>query len=158
MTDQTDSKPCPDVEGLASELKSLADDLEKDHGIMAYLSREALRGLVARAAEALTAYPGTGGVVGEIAAERQRQIDEEGWTPEHDDEHDDGQMAMAAACYANFSGWSLKEVPPDWPWAKEWWKPKDKRRDLVRSGALIVAEIERLDRLPPAPKGESDDE
>jgi hypothetical protein len=34
-----------------------------------------------------------------------------------------------------------------WPWEDKWWKPKDRRRDLVRAGALIVAEIERLDRL-----------
>jgi hypothetical protein len=33
-----------------------------------------------------------------------------------------------------------------WPWSVQWWKPKDRRRDLVRAGALIVAEIERLDR------------
>jgi hypothetical protein len=33
-----------------------------------------------------------------------------------------------------------------WPWSREWWQPKDRRRDLVRAGALIVAEIERLDR------------
>jgi len=30
-------------------------------------------------------------------------------------------------------------------WAREWWKPKDRRRDLIRAAALIVAEIERLD-------------
>lgn len=37
-------------------------------------------------------------------------------------------------------------VPPTWPWGAEWWKPKEPRRDLVRAGALIIAEIERLDR------------
>ncbi len=35
-----------------------------------------------------------------IAAERQRQMTAEGWTHEHDDEHDDGSLATAAACYA----------------------------------------------------------
>ena len=35
-----------------------------------------------------------------IAAERQRQVDVEGWTPAHDDEHDEGELAIAAACYA----------------------------------------------------------
>ncbi|MFW6155839.1 MAG: hypothetical protein ACOC7J_00855 [Armatimonadota bacterium] len=34
-----------------------------------------------------------------IAAERERQIREEGWTPEHDDEHDAGELADAAASY-----------------------------------------------------------
>ena len=33
-----------------------------------------------------------------------------------------------------------------WPWAASWWKPKNRRRDLVRAAALIVAEIERIDR------------
>lgn len=75
----------------------------------------------------------------DIAAERQRQIDAEGWTPAHDDAHDYGELARAAACYAV----GLKN---DWPWSDSWWKPKDRRTDLVRAGALIVAEIERLDR------------
>lgn len=78
-------------------------------------------------------------VIDEIAAERQRQIDEEGWTPEHDDTHAQGEMASAAACYCLGT---LRY----WPWAPAWWKPKGRRRDLIRAAALIVAEIERLDR------------
>ena len=31
-----------------------------------------------------------------IAKERQRQIEQEGWTPEHDDHHAEGEMAAAA--------------------------------------------------------------
>ena len=43
-------------------------------------------------------------------------------------------------------------APFGWPhtWDASWWKPKDRRRDLVRAGALIIAEIERLDRLDAA--------
>ena len=78
----------------------------------------------------------------EIAAERQRQKEKEGWTAEHDDAHYSGDLAKAAACYA-VPVLSIKW----WPWGREWWKPKDQRRNLVRAGALIVAEIERLDRL-----------
>lgn len=90
-------------------------------------------------------------VIAEIAAERQRQMSVEGWTPEHDDEHPRGTLATAAACYAlNAAGelWALRkgDIPRYWPWHAEWWKPKDKRRDLIRAAALIVAEIERLDR------------
>lgn len=33
-----------------------------------------------------------------------------------------------------------------WPWDASWWKPRGARRDLVRAAALIIAEIERLDR------------
>lgn len=35
-----------------------------------------------------------------IATERQRQLDDEGWTPEHDDIHTLGELAVAGACYA----------------------------------------------------------
>lgn len=90
-------------------------------------------------------------VIEEIAAERQRQIDAEGWTPEHDDTHSNGEMAQAAGCYVAHASWSRFEFNRDpwwqlWPWDLSWWKPKDKRRDLIRAAALIVAEIERLDR------------
>lgn len=36
----------------------------------------------------------------DVQAERRRQVEAEGWTPEHDDEHSHGQIARAAACYA----------------------------------------------------------
>lgn len=91
----------------------------------------------------------------DIAAERQRQRDVEGWTPEHDDAHGKGQLADAAACYAledlTASYPAQLEAPEIWPWDVRWWKPKDRRRDLVRAGALIVAEIERLDRAELSP-------
>lgn len=86
-----------------------------------------------------------------IAAERKRQIVSEGWTPAHDDQHVHGELSKAAACYANSS---LKEghsnIPYDWPWSKDWWKPTpdDRIRELVKAGALIVAEIDRISRVP----------
>lgn len=87
----------------------------------------------------------------DILAERDRQVSAEGWSEDHDDEHGEGQMALAAGCYALHAA-GLRQghpepVPPQlWPWDACWWKPKDRRRDMVRAGALIVAEIERLDR------------
>lgn len=90
-------------------------------------------------------------VAAEIAAERRRQIEVEGWSPEHDDKHNEGEIATAAACYASplpayrQSGFRLGYISL-WPWDLCWWKPKDRRRDLIRAGALILAEIERLDR------------
>jgi len=92
--------------------------------------------------------------VRDVMAERGRQVTGEGWTPAHDDDHGHGEMAMAAACYAAHGalGWFANTQPPGgpqllWPWAPGWWKPKDRRRDLVRAGALIIAEIERIDRM-----------
>lgn len=86
-----------------------------------------------------------------VAAERQRQVEAEGWTAEHDDQHRTGQMADAAARYAVAGGGTFPDERTAflWPWAGSWWKPGDKRRNLVKAGALILAEIERLDRAEP---------
>lgn len=87
----------------------------------------------------------------DIMAERRRQISEEGFLPEKDDAYDAGQLVAAAATYAleaTFNGPGAKGVwfSQFWPWKREWWKPKGARRDLVRAGALIAAEIARIDR------------
>ncbi len=85
-------------------------------------------------------------VIEEIAAERRRQIDVEGWTADHDLQHPNGELAEAAAAYALADGPDAPLVIDGWPWEARWWKPKDRRRNLIRAAALIVAEIERLDR------------
>lgn len=93
----------------------------------------------------------------DIEQERKRQIAVEGWSEQHDDKHGNGELARAGAAYAAHAGlfrdaaelgsnYPLKAPHPLWPWHRRWWKPKDPRRDLVRAAALIVAEIERLDR------------
>lgn len=93
-----------------------------------------------------------------ISDERKRQIEEEGWTPGHDDEHGVGDLACAAIAYTyegiarqgewtNFCRVPRGQVPKDWPWAAGWWKPKeDPVRNLVIAGALIAAEIDKLQR------------
>ncbi|MEC6026303.1 hypothetical protein [Klebsiella oxytoca] len=93
-----------------------------------------------------------------VLAERKRQVSVEGWTPSHDDAHKNNEMAFAAACYAFHAAaasWDLEDcgteydshpAPKNWPWEPEWWKPKSARADLVRAGALILAELERIDR------------
>jgi hypothetical protein len=89
-----------------------------------------------------------------IAAERWRQRDEEGWTPEHDDSHTYAQMTRAAIWYAHEAvtqmGWNLRPNG-SWPWAQDWWKPSlDPVRNLEKAGALIAAEIDRLQRVSPS--------
>jgi hypothetical protein len=83
-----------------------------------------------------------------IATERKRQVSEEGWTLEHDAEHDDGALVWAAICYARASTLAAYRSffpPSEWPWQPKWWKPsKDRIRNLVKAGALIAAEIDRL--------------
>ena len=83
----------------------------------------------------------------DVAAERRRQNDEEVFSAHHDDEHPFGEIARAAAAYAisSFEGNSLW-AQSLWPWDWIWWKPKSPRADLIRAAALIVAEIDRLDR------------
>ena len=80
----------------------------------------------------------------DVLAERQRQVEQEGWTPAHDDAYVDGQLASAAVAYAQ--AYTPYLVPSSWPWAVEWFKAGDDRRNMVKAGALILAEIERLDR------------
>lgn len=96
--------------------------------------------------------------VGMIAAERRRQVEGESWNSAHDDGHDAGQLALAAACYAlESAGRSSVEyrlgngglnINVDalglyWPFTSEWWKPGTEIRNLVKAGALIAAEIDR---------------
>ncbi|PHS22234.1 MAG: hypothetical protein COA84_13835 [Robiginitomaculum sp.] len=93
-----------------------------------------------------------------ILQERQRQIDVEGWSAEHDDAHNDGSLIDAAMAYLrNVNGYKIsrwvdflrqRTHVPNWPetWARGWYKPESAIRDLVKSGALIAAEIDRLQR------------
>lgn len=76
----------------------------------------------------------------EIQGERIRQIKEEGYSAEHDDEFVHGDLAMAAAVYACPG---VEKII--WPFGGSP-KFKDKRSNLIRAAALIVAEIERLER------------
>lgn len=91
----------------------------------------------------------------DVIAERQRQQSVEGWMPEHDDEHCNGELAMAAVCYINETGTVNRNggKPWGWPWDASWWKPNARRRNLVKAGALILAEIERIDRAAGIGKG-----
>lgn len=87
---------------------------------------------------------------GLILRERYRQIEQEGWTAEHDDGHAN-DLVLAAIAYA-YEGVRNGHpmAPAIWPWDEEWWKPStDRVRNLVKAGALIAAEIDRLQRVKP---------
>ena len=90
-----------------------------------------------------------------IEAERKRQIAVEKFTSDHDDRHLEGELAGGAASYAAFAQRqiaegpfkSVKGFPPGqtWRWDSEWWRlSEDPLRNLVKAGALIVAEIDRI--------------
>jgi len=100
-----------------------------------------------------------------IATERRRQVEREGYVAEHDDEHADGELAHAAAAYA----WTLGGVLTDgrmlhrrtmWPFEPESFKPAEggmgdrilhRIHELAKAGALVAAEIDRLERLREIP-------
>lgn len=81
-----------------------------------------------------------------VVAERYRQIEQEGWSHDHDDGHYTGELAMAGSFYARHAGMPAGEPPHGWPWSAHWWKPAGFRRDIVKACALIVAEGEKFDR------------
>ena len=95
-----------------------------------------------------------------ISEERKRQIEAEGWTPEHDDQHTGFELSKAASGYACIA--LMKGLAPDsthaemrealgdmWPWDEAWLKMDgDAMRMLAKAGALIAAEIDRLQRIP----------
>lgn len=91
-----------------------------------------------------------GNVIADIIIERMRQVTDEWWSAEHDDEENYyGELAEAAACYA------LPDyrAPLPWPWEPPNYDKRNKhsrRRQLIIAGALIVAEVERLDRATAA--------
>lgn len=90
----------------------------------------------------------------DIAMERRRQI-AKGRTPEHDDRHERGEIALAAALYAlpydsgiinqdDFIRLQMAlELGCEWSVTPD----RDPRRRLIKAAALIMAEIERRDRI-----------
>lgn len=94
-----------------------------------------------------------------ITDERARQVTVEGFTAEHDSAHSSRQLVLAAACYTlpefyrDYQHCPISTnrpifCPRLWPWDPCWWKPSPENhiRDLVKAGALIAAEIDRLQR------------
>ena len=76
----------------------------------------------------------------DVIAERNRQIEVENFNSDHDDKYVYNELLRAAQCYlTGFKAWS-------WPWDDAWWKPTSRRENLVKAAALIIAEIDRLDR------------
>lgn len=86
-----------------------------------------------------------------ITLERARQIDGEGWSDGHDDEHINRSLLFAAIAYMQTAIDPMRSTDEIrhfyWPWDAKWWKPShDLIRNLVKAGALIAAEIDRRKR------------
>ncbi|WP_339884270.1 hypothetical protein [Vreelandella maris] len=87
--------------------------------------------------------------------ERLRQIDDEGFTGEHDDAYIQGTLSNAAECYARAAKLMLQQTldselpatPMNWPWHRSWWKPSpDPKRNIIKAMALLAAEYDRIER------------
>lgn len=85
--------------------------------------------------------------IARIAAERTRQIEQLNYTPEWDSGYNNKQLSQAAACYLLAYINDNKEISKGWPWYDTYWKPGDDIRMLEKAGALIAAEIDRLNNL-----------
>jgi hypothetical protein len=82
-----------------------------------------------------------------IYEERLRQVEAEDYTLGHDLTHKRGELAMAAATYAMPPDERIyiRRFPNPVTWPARWtFKPGDRIRELVKAGALIAAEIDRL--------------
>lgn len=97
-----------------------------------------------------------------IELERRRQVEQEGWSADHDDGHVRFELSRAANSYVLNAAAQVRgpadlasDVPEWWPWGPEAWRPDTPIRNLVKAGALLAAEIDRLLRLeeaePPGP-------
>ncbi|HDT1716154.1 TPA: ead/Ea22-like family protein [Klebsiella pneumoniae subsp. pneumoniae] len=133
-----------------ANILALVEALEKAQGMEAYWKTQC-RGITDHCEELQARIAGlesrtVTAAAADVLAERQRQVTAEGWTTERDDGYQNSELADAAACYAIHAHNQGFSTPAHWPWSQDWWKQTSPRRDLVKAGALILAEIERLDR------------
>ncbi|PZR84475.1 MAG: hypothetical protein DI537_32920 [Stutzerimonas stutzeri] len=128
--------------GLRSEAEILAI-------LRAHIGIEdgAVVGLEAAARALVSEQPPHVLILAEIAAERQRQIDVEGWSEAHDDQYAHPELVAAGLSYLDPRYQTRKRPPHGWPWDRKWWKPKGYRRNFIRGMALLVANIEQRKRI-----------
>lgn len=159
----TEFKPTPNRMICNKNKECKADCIDKEsHPFMHYCLMACGRkgGIAGAVCEPI---PLTGAQL--IADERRRQIEVEGWDEKHDSEtHSDGGLALVSACYTvdvvsrigkDYLVYPVLNrliqnfVSNAWPWDLKWWKPtpNDPIRQLVKAGALIAAEIDRLQRM-----------
>lgn len=89
-----------------------------------------------------------------IAEERERQVSQEGYDAKHDDRHTDHALAInAASLTVSGTDCALDDWRPDGrhDWGLDEKHKGDRVRQLSVAGALIAAEIDRLQRQQPIP-------
>lgn len=94
-----------------------------------------------------------------IHKERVRQITVEGYSHAHDDEHCANELCQAAICYifaAKPSFYGANGGRDTWPFRDDFNPSASPIRNLVKAGALIAAEIDRLGRAKKAEAAEGE--
>jgi hypothetical protein len=86
----------------------------------------------------------TAHILEEVLNERRRQIEVKGFTVEHDRQHDEGELAEAAAAYALYAA-HIPGAKDFWPWQYHSFRSGTEREALIKAAALLVADIERID-------------
>ncbi len=83
-----------------------------------------------------------------IIKERVRQIEQECWYATHDDSFKHEELVKAAKVYLTNPQERVASngrfAPNGWPWPEWWYKPTTRQRDLEKSAALLLAEIDRV--------------
>lgn len=150
--------PAQDAEAKIGELLALArimvratldaDNKTQVQEIKAAIESEVAFERALRSALAATLPAAQTEAARSLLAERARQISTESYTPEQDDSYNPGVLALHGGLYAchAYDNLTKKRAPEGWQWDAKWWKSKDPRSNLVKAGALILAEIERMDR------------
>lgn len=78
-----------------------------------------------------------------IEQERKRQIEVEGYDAKHDFQEPLNSIIAAAISYA-MCDIDMSKAEAWWSWDFKYWKPKDRKRNLVRAGALIAAALDKM--------------
>ena len=79
-----------------------------------------------------------------IRKERSRQVSKEGFDAKHDMDHKPEDFARAAIAYLYSSIGEDEKAQEEWPFDKDFFKPKDDVRDIERAGALVAAGLDML--------------
>jgi hypothetical protein len=139
--------PQPPVLSTLSEIRGLVEAAALDYAPDANLDRAA--DLLSLLSAPQT--PAFSDAAWDVFAERQRQVEMEGCTPAKDDTYRQYELGNAAAAYIlDACEWGAFTCEGIWPWDKSWFKTGEPRKNLVKAGALVLAEIERLDRAAAA--------
>ncbi len=145
------------LKGVVEYFEHREDTDEKNGGVATFFSTREIQH-IKKAIPELSKLHSISKFTQMFSDERHRQITEEGWTPEHDDEHVNGELSDAAACYAATENiyfpkkifFIFTRFIPLFPWNKYAWYKKqkhDRKRQLIIAGALLIAELERLERV-----------